>query len=212
MKILIAEDDPTSQLMLKSFLEKWGYEVIATDNGVQAWEALQKEDAPSLAVLDWMMPEMDGVEVCRRVRQDPARRHLYLIMLTALDTTDDLVKALEIGADDYVSKPPNHRILRARIEVGARVVQLQAELTQRVHDLEASLTREKRLQGLLPICSYCKKIRGDENYWQQVEEYIEQFADVSFSHSICPTCYIDIVEPQIEQFKAELDNKREEES
>ena len=145
------------------------------------------------------------------MRQDPKRRHLYLIMLTALDTTDDLVKALETGADDYVSKPPDHRILRARIEVGTRVVELQTELAQRVRDLEASIAREKQLQGLLPICSYCKKIRDDGDYWQQVEEYIEQFADVSFSHSICPTCYTDVVEPQIEQLKAKLDKKEQEE-
>ena len=204
MKILIAEDEPTQQLMLKSFLEKWGYEVVVTDDGAQAWAALQEEGAPSLAILDWMMPEMDGVEVCRKVRQDPALRHLYLIMLTALDETEDIVQALETGADDYVSKPPIYRILRARVQVGARVVELQTQLAQRVRQLEAALSREKQLQGLLPICSYCKKIRDDTNYWQQVEEYIGQYADVSFSHSICPQCYTEEIEPQLAQFKADL--------
>ena len=204
MKILIAEDEATQQLLLKSFLKKWGYEVVVTDNGAQAWEALQEEGAPSLAILDWQMPEIDGVEVCRKVRQDPALRHLYLIMLTAFDETEDIVEALETGADDYVSKPFDYRILRARVQVGVRVVELQTQLTQRVRQLEAALSREKQLQGLLPICSYCKKIRDDTNYWQQVEEYIEQYADVSFSHSICPQCYTEHVEPQLAQFKVDL--------
>jgi CheY-like chemotaxis protein len=148
-----------------------------------------------------MMPEMDGVEVCRRARTMLGQVQLYIILLTALDSEDDIVTGLEAGADDYVTKPFDHRELHARIDVGKRILDLQSDLSNRIRELEASIAREKTLQGLLPICSYCKKVRDDQNYWQQVEGYIEDHADVSFSHGICPDCYTNIVEPQLEQLK-----------
>ena len=205
MQILIAEDDPTSRLLLAATLERMGFDVVVATDGTEAWEALQQEDCPQLAVLDWMMPGMDGVEVCRRVREDPALRHLYLIILTTRTSREDLVRGLDSGADDYLSKPFDRNELQARIRVGLRVVQLQGDLAERVRELEAALVREKHLQGLLPICSYCKKIRDDGNYWQQVERYIEDHADVAFSHGICPDCYTTIVEPELEQLRARSD-------
>ena len=151
MRILIAEDDPPSRLTLEKRLEQWGHEVVVTVDGREARSVLEGDDHPRLAILDWMMPEIDGNE------------------------------------------------LRARIDVGIRVLELQSELSDRVAELEASLAREKHLQGLLPICSYCKKIRDDKDYWQQVEGYIEDHADVSFSHGICPVCYVSIVQPQLDR-------------
>ena len=205
MQILIAEDDPTSRLLLAATLERMGFDVVVAAGGTEAWEALQQEDCPQLAVLDWMMPGMDGVEVCRRVREDPALRHLYLIILTTRTSREDLVRGLDSGADDYLSKPFDRNELQARIRVGLRVVQLQGDLAERVRELEAALVQEKHLQGLLPICSYCKKIRDDGNYWKQVERYIEDHADVAFSHGICPDCYTTIVEPELEQLRARSD-------
>ena len=201
MQILIAEDDPTSRLLLATTLEKLGYDVVVTTDGTEAWDVLQQEAPPQLAVLDWMMPGMDGVEVCRRVREDPALRHLYLIILTTRTSREDLVQGLGSGADDYIAKPFERGELQARIRVGLRVVQLQGDLAERVRELEEALAREKHLQGLLPICSYCKKIRDDGNYWQQVERYIEEHADVAFSHGICPDCYRDHVEPELEELR-----------
>ena len=201
MHILIAEDEATNRLLLERALQRWGHEVTVTENGVQAWEALRGSSPPQLAILDWMMPEMDGVEVCRRARTMLGQVQLYIILLTALDSEDDIVTGLEAGADDYVTKPFDHRELHARIDVGKRILDLQSDLSNRIRELEASLAREKTLQGLLPICSYCKKVRDDQNYWQQVEGYIEDHADVSFSHGICPDCYTNIVEPQLEQLK-----------
>ena len=203
MKILIAEDDGTSRLLLETTLKKWGHEVVSTRDGNEAWTAIQEDNGPQLAILDWMMPEMDGVELCQRIRADSRLKGTYIVMLTARDSSADLVEGLESGADDYATKPVVRKELQARIEVGKRVLQLQSELANRVKELEESIAREKHLQGLLPICSYCKKVRDDGNYWQQVEAYIETRADVAFSHSICPDCYENVVQPEIAEFEAQ---------
>ena len=201
MKILIAEDDATSRLLLQTTLKQWGHEVIATTDGQQAYDALLAEDAPRLAIFDWMMPQLDGIETCRKAREDAQLEHIYVIMLTTRDTKDDIAEALQAGADDYLNKPFDRKEMQARIQVGKRVLDLQIALTDRVRALEASIKREKHLQGLLPICSYCKKIRDDQNYWQRVERYVETRADVAFSHSICPECYETKVKPELEADK-----------
>jgi phosphoserine phosphatase RsbU/P len=188
MKILIAEDDPVSRRLLQAALIKWGYEVIVTTNGKEAWETLQQPEAPSLLVMDWLMPEMDGVEVCRQARENPALKSAYIILLTSRGSKEDIVQGLQAGADDYVTKPFDHGELRARVQVGSRVVQLQSALADRVKELEEAIASVKQLQGLLPICSYCKKIRDDGNYWHRVESYIAGHANVRFSHGICPDC------------------------
>lgn len=188
MKILIAEDDPVSRRLLQAALIKWGYEVTVTANGKEAWQALQSPDAPSLLILDWLMPEMDGVEICREARKLEALKSAYIILLTSRGSKDDIVKGLEAGADDYVTKPFDHGELRARVQVGSRVVQLQTALADRVAELEEAIASVKTLQGLLPICCYCKKIRDDGNYWHRVESYIAGHANVRFSHGICPDC------------------------
>jgi len=202
MRILIAEDDPVSRRALEATLAKWGHHVIVTGDGAGAWRALQGDDAPPLAILDWMMPEMDGVEVCRRVREAAGRQPTYIILLTAKGTREELVAGLTAGADDYVIKPFDAAELRARVGVGARVVELQQSLAARVRELEEALAQVKTLQGLLPICAYCKKVRDDENYWHQVETYVARRTDARFSHGICPTCWTEHVKPQLDQLKS----------
>jgi phosphoserine phosphatase RsbU/P len=201
MKVLIAEDEAISRRLLEATLLRWGYEVVVASDGVEAWEILQGDDAPPLAILDWMMPSMDGLEVCHRVRNRPRCTPLYLILLTAKGRREDIVTGLEAGANDYVTKPFNREELRARVEVGVRMVELQQNLADRVRALEEALARVKQLQGLLPICSYCKKIRDDQNYWQQVESYIAEHSQAQFSHSICPDCYEKLVKPELEQLR-----------
>jgi phosphoserine phosphatase RsbU/P len=208
MRILIAEDEPTNRLLLEKTLTGWGHELVVCVDGGQAWEALQATSPPSLAILDWMMPELDGVAVCRRARQTEGLESLYIILLTSREAEEDIVAGLDAGANDYITKPFRRRELAARIGVGERVVELQQQLAQRVTELEEALSKVKTLQGLLPICSYCKKIRGDNNYWKQVEGYIEDHADVSFSHGICPDCYSSIVEPQLAELEAQLPQNR----
>jgi DNA-binding response OmpR family regulator len=136
MRILIAEDDVTSRMLLTRLLSKWGYEVIATKDGAEAWEALQAQDAPRLAILDWMMPGMDGVDVCRLVRAQETLQPPYIILLTALGDKDSVVTGLGSGADDYVGKPYDANELRARLEVGRRLVELNAELVEAQRALE----------------------------------------------------------------------------
>jgi phosphoserine phosphatase RsbU/P len=201
VKVLIAEDDMISRRLLEATLTRWGYEVVVTCDGMAAWEVLRSPEAPALAILDWMMPGMDGIEVCRRVRSAPTATPPYLILLTAKGRREDIVIGLQAGANDYVTKPFDREELHARMQVGLRMVELQQSLADRVKALEEALTRVKQLQGLLPICSYCKKIRDDQNYWQQVESYISEHSEAQFSHSICPDCYERRVKPELDQLR-----------
>jgi CheY-like chemotaxis protein len=187
-RILIAEDDATSRLVLHRTLEKWEYEVLVTENGTDAWEIMKQPDAPRLAILDWMMPGMDGREICHRLRQTPSVNPPYVILLTALGRKEDVVKGLNAGADDYITKPFDTNELRARLEVGRRVVELQTSLLKKVDELQGALTHIKTLQGILPICMHCHKIRNDHDAWQKLENYISEHASVQFTHGLCPEC------------------------
>ncbi len=130
MKILIADDESVSRRMVQGMLEKWGYEVIAVQDGNDAWGQLKLEDAPRLAVLDWMMPGQNGVEVCRALRKQRPEPYTYILLLTAKDAKDSVVEGLESGADDYLTKPFNPQELKARIRVGLRLLELEDNLVQ----------------------------------------------------------------------------------
>lgn len=203
MKILIAEDERVSRRLLEQALERWGYQAVVAHDGTEAWTLLAGADAPPIAIIDWMMPGVDGLELCQRVRSLPAQLPTYLVLLTSRSAREDVVAGLQAGADDYVVKPFHEAELRARLQVGVRVVQLQASLADRVRDLEEALSRVKQLQGLLPICSYCKKIRDDRNYWQQVEQYVAERTEARFTHGICPSCYERYVKPELDGLREE---------
>lgn len=188
MKILIAEDDAVSRHILEKFLKKWGYRVTVTENGNDAWDALMAANAPTLAVLDWMMPGLDGVDIVRKFRQERKDVPTYFILLTALSKKDYVVQGLAAGADDYVTKPFDQAELRARVEVGKRVVNLQLTLSDKVRELEAAAAHIKTLQGVIPICMHCHKIRTDETAWEKLESYIESHSHAQFSHGLCPQC------------------------
>jgi two-component system, cell cycle response regulator len=128
LRILIAEDDLVTRRLLQSRLSSWGHEVVTCENGAQAWTALSDADAPKLILLDWMMPEMDGLEVCRRIRDRDEQAYTYVIMLTGKSGQEDLVRGLEVGADDYIVKPFDPNELRVRVRAGTRIVQLQEDL------------------------------------------------------------------------------------
>lgn len=204
VKVLLAEDDVISRKFIKTALEKWGYSVKAVSDGERAWNILKEIDSPQLTIFDWMMPEMSGIELCKKIRKSDKDFYTYIIMLTSLSESNNIVDGLDAGADDYMVKPFNLRELRARIQVGVRVLDLERTLTDHVNKLEEALKKVDILQGLIPICAYCKKIRNDENYWQQVEDYISKHSKVKFSHGICPECYEKYVEPDI--VKLESDN------
>ncbi len=189
MKILVAEDDPVSCYLLQTVLTRWGYEIVCTQNGLETWQKIEFEENPLIIILDWMLPDLDGLEISTRIRTLKKNAAIHIILLTAHGRQQDIVKGLEAGADDYICKPFDIQELRARIRVGERVVQLQTDLANRVKELEKAMTQVKTLQGLVPICSYCKKIRDDKNYWHQIEQYISEHTDAIFSHGVCPECY-----------------------
>ncbi|MDL1973446.1 MAG: diguanylate cyclase [Deltaproteobacteria bacterium] len=150
MKVLIAEDDVTSRTVLKHMLAEWGYEVVVTNDGDEAWEALQAEDAPRLAILDWMMPGIDGVEVSRRLREKEKdqEEYTYVLLLTAMGTKDNIVTGMEAGADDYLVKPFDRHELRVRVRAGRRIIELQSDLLAARQDL-IKLSNTDALTGLL---------------------------------------------------------------
>lgn len=187
-RVLIADDEPASLLLLNRRLVTEGYEVALAENGERAWEILQADDAPQLAVLDWMMPGMDGVELCRRLRERGSKHYIYVILLTARDKVSDIVTGLEAGADDYLTKPFDWQELRTRLSTGSRTLSLRSELADKVEQLESALAHVKRLQGLLPICMHCKSIRDDSNTWHKLESYIEEHSNAMFSHCLCRSC------------------------
>jgi DNA-binding response OmpR family regulator len=188
MRILIAEDDSASRRLLATVLKNWRYEVVVTWDGSEAWQALQRHDAPLLAILDWMMPGMEGIEVCKKVRSQLSSGYFYIILLTAMSRREDIVAGLDAGADDYITKPFNLAELRSRVQVGARVVALEAALTQKVQALEEAVVQVQQLQGLLPICMHCKRIRDKSDIWHKVETYMEKHTQVMFSHALCDEC------------------------
>lgn len=188
-KVLIAEDDAISRRLLSASLQRAGFEVIATESGVEAWERLCEVDAPRLAVLDWMMPGLDGTEVCRRLRRSQEMGYVYVILLTARDQQEDVVAGLQAGADDYLTKPFDQLELRSRVAAGERILGLQQALEGKVRELEEALSHVKQLQGLLPICMYCKRIRDEQSAWHRLETYIQQHSEASFTHSLCTDCF-----------------------
>ncbi|HAS83577.1 MAG TPA: response regulator [Verrucomicrobia bacterium] len=193
MRILIADDDGASRCVLQAVLEKEGHEVVALNNGTSALEALQAWDTPPLAILDWMMPGMDGVDILQEIRKTNAGRHLYMIMLTSKQDKADTVEALKSGANDYISKPFDRGELLARVNVGCRIIGLQSALSDKITELANALEQIKSLRGIIPICAWCKKIRDDAGYWQQVETYLGQHSEAVFSHGMCPDCHAKIL-------------------
>jgi DNA-binding response OmpR family regulator len=199
MRVLIADDEATSRHLIQAILTGWGFEVLVAVEGGEALSILEGSSPPEIVLLDWMMPGADGLEVCRRMRAAKPQATTYIILVTARGGLENVVQGLEAGADDYITKPFDPRELRARLRAGVRIVQLQEALLERFHQLEESLKRVKQLQGLLPICSYCKKIRNDRNYWEQVDAYVASHSEAQFSHGVCPECYELHLKPQLQR-------------
>lgn len=187
-RILIAEDHHTARTALKSLLEWKGFTVTTAEDGKRAMHALLEDDAPSIALLDWEMPGKTGLDICRAVRANPSGRYIYLIVITAREGEEDIAEAMAAGADDFVRKPFGIPEVVARIRNGQRMLRLERSLALRITELEQSLEEGRQLKRLLPICAYCKSIRDDSNYWQEIEQYIHKHTGTDFSHGICPPC------------------------
>jgi len=189
MKILIVEDDAVSLKLLEAVLLREGHEVVTAADGRQAWEIFDREPVRAI-ISDWMMPEMDGLELCHRVRAREKTAYTYFILLTSIDANRDNVrKAMREGVDDFLNKPVDPEAIWARLQVAQRILNYTTEIGQ--------------LQEMLPICMYCKKIREDESYWTQIEQYIAARTGAGFSHGICPDCYNQVVIPQLAALSGE---------
>ena len=175
MNILIAEDDAISRTILEKILQKLGHTVMPCEDGSQAWDVFQNSDF-QLVISDWMMPGVDGLELCRRIRGMNRSNYCYYILLTAQTGKQNFLTAMDAGADDYLTKPLDKDELNVRLRVANRILALQSDV--------------QALRGVLPICAWCKKIRNDEKLWETVEQYIASHAAVDFSHSICPDCTV----------------------
>ena len=187
MRILVAEDDPVSRKLLVAWLQRWGHEVLAASDGAVAYRLLKENPDIPLVVIDWMMPEMDGVTLCRSIRTEIGEL-IYVILLTAMSDKSHVAAGLEAGADDYMTKPFDSGELRARIQVGERTVNLKRALAEKITELESALSHVKQLQGILPICMHCKRIRDDQKSWHDIDRYVALHTDAKFSHGICAVC------------------------
>jgi DNA-binding response OmpR family regulator len=186
MRILIVEDNFDARDVLQVLLELEGHEVVAAANGGEAWSAFQQGNF-SVVISDWLMPEVDGLELCRKIRALETPRYSYIILLTALQGKANYLEGIRAGADDFVTKPYDPDELRARLIVADRIVGLQS--------------RVKHLEGVLPTCMYCKKIRDERQKWVSIEHYISQRTEASFSHGVCPDCYEGVVKPELDRIR-----------
>lgn len=193
MKILAVEDDPVALAVLTQALRKQGHEVITATDGDTALEALERDEV-RVVVSDWMMPTVSGLELCRQVRARLGRDYVYFILLTGkIPSEENQREAIEAGVDDFLQKPLDPLRISMRLHVAERILRYATQVRQ--------------LEQFLPICGYCKKIRDDKNYWQQIESYINARTGTDFSHSVCPDCYTHVIMPQLEELRAETEPK-----
>lgn len=182
-RILIVDDERQNIKILTEFLHK-DYKIMAAKNGAQALKAVQGENLPDLILLDIMMPDMDGYEICRRLKENQITKNIPVIFVTAMTELEDAAKGFQAWAVDFIQKPLSPIIVKARVD-------LHIKLYQTIRDLKEALSQVKKLSGLLPICMHCKKIRDDNGYWSQLEAYIGDNSEAQFSHSICQECTIE---------------------
>ncbi len=189
MQILAVEDDPVARRVLRQALTKLGHDVVEAEDGEGGLDVLARDNV-RVIVSDWIMPNLDGLEFCRRVRERPAEDYVYFILLTGRTASaENEREAADAGVDDFLSKPLDVNELWMRLRVAERILQFA--------------TQVRTLEAFLPICSYCKKVREDSNYWTQIESYINTRTGTDFSHSVCPDCYQRVVLPELEKLKAD---------
>lgn len=173
MKILIADDNSEARQMMALVLQRVGHKPLVAPDGQAAWAMFDQEPV-RIVVSDWQMPIMDGLMLCRKIRERPKTDYTYFILLTGKNTKDDYLNAMEHGVDDFLTKPLDNEALWVRLRVAERIVNLTTQI--------------KQLEGIIPICAYCKRIRRDDQVYQQMEQYIEEHSLAMFSHGICPEC------------------------
>jgi sigma-B regulation protein RsbU (phosphoserine phosphatase) len=191
VKILIAEDEFTTRMMVQVCLENWGYRVETATNGSEAMRLMEKDDAPQIAILDWEMPELAGIEVCSKVKDRIVENPPYVILLTGRDSNTDILRGFDAGADDYMTKPFNDDELRARVRVAERLVRTQFSLAETVAELKDALNQLELLEGRVEICPDCRSVFSMyDGVWHSLQEILKYGADPRFVNRRCPQCTI----------------------
>ena len=185
--ILIVDDQPVIIRTLSQLLNH-DYHILAVKEGVKALEIARSEKQPDLILLDISMPDINGYEVCEKLKADELTAKIPIIFVTAKDEADEEERGFLAGASDYIVKPFHPAVVQARIKVNIERKLALEKLKYKIIELKKALNEIKKLQGIIPICSNCKKIRDDEGYWQQVEDYFHEHNDTEFTHGICPDC------------------------
>jgi sigma-B regulation protein RsbU (phosphoserine phosphatase) len=188
MRILMAVDEVCSRTLLADTLTRLGHDPVVVADGQEAIEIYRKTHF-QLVISDWVMPRIDGLELCNLIRAERRRTYTYVMLLTVMEGTESLVEGLRAGADDFISKPFKEDVLVARIMVGERIVNIQ--------------NVNRAFAQLIPICSYCKKARKDSHYWQRLDEFLQDQPDLQLSHGICPACYENTVRPELDRIRLE---------
>jgi len=204
LKVLFVDDEPSTRSHVTRVLENAGYDVLAAGDGAEAIEIWERE-RPPLVITDWVMPGMDGETLCRHIRQERTERYTYVIMLTMKEDQQDVVAGLEAGADDYIKKPFDKHELLLRVRAGERVIDLETALGDRISQLEEALGRVRTLEGILPTCAYCGRIRDEEGNWHELETYIQMTPRAEFSHGVCPGCAEEHILPHLRRGKRDGD-------
>ena len=184
MNVLVVDDDANIRMLVRTVVQELGHAVTVAGGGVEAWDLLSGSPA-NVTVIDWMMPDMDGLELCRRIRERSGREYTYVILLTALDAKSHYLTAIDAGVDDFLTKPFDPDLLVARLRVAERILGLRKHVEQ--------------LEQLLPICMYCKKIRDAAGEWVRVEEFLKRETSRQLTHGICDQCYTLVARPPRER-------------
>ncbi len=187
MKVLVVEDEAAQRVVLEGALKKFGHTPVVAEDGEQAWEAFSADADLRVVLTDWLMPKVDGIELCRRIRRQRQRPYTYVLMLTIKQEKSEYLEGMEAGVDDFMTKPFDPDELEARLRVAERILGLRVEID--------------RLTSLLPICAYCKNIQDDRSTWVSVEQYVTSKTDTDLTHTICPSCYESEVKPELEELK-----------
>ncbi|MGH7528768.1 MAG: response regulator [Gemmatimonadales bacterium] len=183
MRVLLAEDDAVAGEALRAILTAQGHDVAMAGDGIEAWD-VWRLSRPRVILSDWLMPGMDGLELCRKIRAQPPGPYTYFVMETIRSGLSSFLEAMDAGVDDFITKPIVPEELVARLKVAERILGLREEL----------LT----LEGLLAICSYCKRIRDEDGAWITLERYVEARSGARFSHGVCADCYEKYLRPQMD--------------
>lgn len=188
IKILILDDDPDVLFATSRIVKSEGYQVFNASTGSECKE-LAKKEHPDLILMDVVLPDIPGTELCKQIKRDPELKDIFVVMISGIKTaSDNQADGLDVGADGYIARPISNRELKARVHAMVRILSAERERDRLILELKEALSRIKTLEGIIPICMYCHKIRDSTDTWQKLEAYISKHSDAQFSHSICPDC------------------------